>query len=83
MQFDRLNIRVLKKLKSSGFTILSSNNKIYEETVYWFPEKVHDLSGYLEEMESNGEKIKDSSILVIEEALENIDQVHLFGYVFH
>lgn len=83
MQFDRLNIRILKKLKNSGFTILSSNNKIYEETVYWFPEKVEDLSDYLIDLQLSEERRSDPSILVIDEALNNIEKVHLFGYVFY
>lgn len=82
MQFDRLNIRILKKLKKSGFTILSSNNKVYDETVYWFPEKVDDLDNYLTELETSGELKSDPFILVIDDALENIKEEHLFGYVF-
>ena len=69
MQFDRLNIRILKKLKKSGFTILSSNNKVYDETVYWFPEKVDDLDNYLTELETSGELKSDPFILVIDDAL--------------
>lgn len=82
MQFDKLNIRLLENLKKAGYTILASHNNLFKETVYWFPEKVDDISDYLLDLGLSGELSNDPSILIIDDAINNIKEQHLFGYVF-
>lgn len=82
MQFDRLNIRLLQNLKKSGYNILTSNNKTDNETVYWFPEKVDNVNSYLSGIDNAKKNPIKYTILIIDEALENIEKQCFYGYVF-
>lgn len=83
MQFNKLNKTLLKKLNKSGFTILSSTNKEFSETVHWFPEKVYDLGAYLTELDLCGEQSVVPLILSIEDAISKIEENSLQGLVFN
>lgn len=82
MKFDRLNIRLLEKLQKSGYTVLTSTSKIYEEVVYWFPEKVPDVDNYLYSLDKSNGSQSQTTILVIDDALNNMENRYYFGYVF-
>ncbi|MCI0922630.1 hypothetical protein IP023_14870 [Sphingobacterium rhinopitheci] len=82
MHFDRLNIRLLQNLKKSGYNILTSNNRSDHEAVYWFPEKVDNVNDYLSGRHGTKVSNLEPTILIIDEALENMEQQYLYGYVF-
>lgn len=83
MQFYKIDIEILVRLNKSGFTILSSTNKIFDETIYWFPEKVYDLAAYLTALDLCGELNTIPSIVSIEDAINNINENKLRGLVFN
>ncbi|TDQ79602.1 hypothetical protein [Sphingobacterium yanglingense] len=77
MQFENVSKALLKELLSKGYNILTSNNMLSSDIVYWYPEKVEDVQQYIE---TNANE--EPTLLVIQDALENIREQDLVGLVF-
>ena len=84
MRFEKLTYCQLKILKSKGYNILTSNQKLTDAQVFWFPERVEDAMDYFLALDISGkiEPFKEPNILVIDDALENIREEDLIGEVF-
>ena len=84
MRFEKLTKSQLKILKSQGYTLLTSNQNLTDEKVYWFPERVADVMEYLLALDTSGKIVpfKEQNLLVIDDALENIREEDLKGEVF-
>lgn len=79
MKFTALNYKTLTTLKKRGYNILTSNNNLTDETVYWYPEKIQDLDNYLVGLIPP--PFQEPNLLVIDDALNNIDEQDLIGLV--
>lgn len=84
MRFEKLTYCQLKILKSKGYNILTSNQKLTDAQVVWFPERVDDVCEYLIGLDTNGQitPLNEPNILVIQDALDNIREEDLIGEVF-
>lgn len=84
MRFEKLTKSQLKILKSQGYTLLTSNQNLTDEKVYWFPERVADVMEYLLALDTSGKFVpfKEQNLLVIDDAIENIREEDLKGEVF-
>lgn len=84
MRFEKLTKSQLKILKSQGYTLLTSNQKLTEAQVFWFPERVADVMEYLVAMYTSAKTLpfKEQNLLFIDDALENIKEEDLIGEVF-
>jgi hypothetical protein len=51
MRFEKLNHKNLIYLKSKGYNLLTSNNKLSNENVEWFPERIDNLCAHLSEFD--------------------------------
>lgn len=76
MQFEKLTHTNLRKLKELGYNILSSNNNLADDTVIWYPERVEDVCEYVFEVAD-----QEPTLLVIQDALDNISEDDLIGNV--
>ncbi|MCI0922327.1 hypothetical protein [Sphingobacterium rhinopitheci] len=83
MQFYTIDKDILEKLNKSGFTILSSTNTMFDETIYWFPEKVYDIDAYFTALDLCGELNSIPSIISIVDAINNMEEKNLRGLVFN
>lgn len=84
MNFVKLNHPILMKLKMQGYTILRSNNPITDENPIWIPEKVdmEDFFNLDSKWIANASvPLKESHLLVIDDALYNINNADLIGEV--
>lgn len=83
MNFVRLTVEVLEKLKLQGYNILRSNSPMTEEDPTWIPEKV-DLEAFFdldsEEVAKRSIPLQETWLLVIDEGLM-LDNKDLFGSV--
>lgn len=77
MQFEKVSKRLLKELSAKGYNILTSNEQLSADMVYWYPEKVWDVQQYIESVAYD-----EPNILVIQDAIENIRDKDLIGLVF-
>lgn len=77
MQFEKLTQDNLRILQSQGYNNLTSNNQFTDDKVIWFPEFVKDVWEYL--LRVSGD---EPTMLVINDALQNIEDEDLFGEVF-
>lgn len=75
MHFVKLDIKTLQILNRQGYNILRSVNSVDDENPTWIPEKVKDVFEYCLNMDS------ESALIVINEALLNIDPDDLIGDV--
>ena len=75
MQFVKLDIKILQRLSQKGYNILRSVNTVDDDNPSWIPEKVEDTFEYILEMDC------ESALLVISDALMNIDPDDLKGVV--
>mgnify|MGYP000914722690 CR=1 FL=1 len=84
MRFEKLTKSQLKILKSQGYTLLTSNQNLTDEKVYWFPERMADVMEYLLALDASGKIVpfKEQNLLVIDDAIENINEEDLIGEVF-
>lgn len=82
MKFEQLALANLKILKSKGFNILTSNNKLTDDHILWFPESVADVCDYLITLDTKGTTpFQEPNILVIDDAISNIEDENLIGEV--
>ena len=84
MNFVKLNHPILMKLKMQGYTILRSNNPLTYDNPTWIPEKV-DMDKFFD-LDSNWIAnacipMEEQHLLVIEDALYNIQNGDLLGEV--
>lgn len=84
MQFENVSKRILKELLSKGYNILTSNESLSADVVYWYPEKVENVNDYLIHLDIIDaiEPLKEPNILVIQDALDNIEDEDLIGLIF-
>lgn len=80
MRFEKLTHESLKTLLDQGYTVLTSNNNLSDDNVYWYPEVIEDLESYLFNIDNI--PFQEKSILVIQDALKSIEEADLFGQVF-
>ncbi len=80
MQFVRLTHSVLRDLKKQGYNILKSPVPIDNGNPSWYPEKVEDVWGYLDDLA--GVPFQEPNVLVIDDALQNIREEDLIGSVW-
>ncbi len=71
-------------LKGRGYNILTSNNELIDSVIYWFPERIDNIRGYMRELNNLGYEppLNHPTLLRIEEALENMKEEELEGFVF-
>jgi len=84
MKFVPLSRSILLDLKQSGYQILTSKNAVDDPDPTWYPLAVADVDEYLLNLDCVGsiDPMKELAILVIEDALNSIDQELLIGQVF-
>ncbi|MCS3556171.1 MULTISPECIES: hypothetical protein [unclassified Sphingobacterium] len=84
MKFLPLNTSVLLDLKRNGYNILTSKNTVDHESPTWYPLTVFDVNDYLLNLDCKASSApkEEPSILVIDDALKNIDEEQLQGEVF-
>ena len=80
MQFVKLTHTVLWGLKAKGYNILKSPLPIDNEDPTWYPEKVDDIWKYLDDLA--GVPFREPNVMVIQDALENIEDGDLIGMVW-
>jgi len=82
VKFEKLTHALLRKLKASGFTILRSISDICDDDPTYIPERIEDVWGYLEDVDIwTGGELKETNLLVIMDAIDNIDERDLRGVV--
>ncbi len=77
MQFEKLSHEALRELIGRGYNILSSNDELWDKNVVWFPETVADVKDYLMQVAD-----EEATLLVIDDALNNLEEEELIGDVF-
>ncbi|WP_400263274.1 hypothetical protein ACFX5U_09550 [Sphingobacterium sp. SG20118] len=84
MQFAILTQTLLLQLKSKGYNLLTSKNTVDDENPTWYPEKVDDVWEYIVDLDSEGKfvPLQEPAILVIDDAIKNIEDWQLIGEVF-
>jgi len=80
MKFVRLTHSVLRQLRLQGYNILKSPMPTDSEDPSWHPEKVDDVWEYLDSLA--GVPFQEPNVLVIDDALENIQEEDLIGMVW-
>ena len=81
IEFVKLSMQLLCSLQLKGYNVLQSSNNLSDEIVYWRPAKVGDVWKFLMDLESEGLLCDDPPILVIEDAIKNIESSNLNGIV--
>lgn len=85
MVFVDLSHRVLKELKSKGFTTLHSTTRLDDENPTWIPyrdniETLMELdNGYIAKIAL---PFDEKHFIIIDDALKNIEESNLIGQVF-
>ncbi|MGO1650591.1 MAG: hypothetical protein ACTHXT_14690 [Sphingobacterium sp.] len=85
MQFVCLTHKVLRSLKDQGYTVLLSASKLTDENPTWVPDNIpiDDLMDLGSELIAKlSIPLEEGNLLVIEDALKNIDEENLIGQVF-
>ncbi len=84
VKFEKITRNVLIYLKERGYNILTSNNELIDSVIYWFPERIDNVRGYLRELNNlgYGPALSQPTLLHIEEALESMKEEELEGIVF-
>jgi hypothetical protein len=84
MKFVPLSRVILLELKRNGYNILTSKNTVDDENPTWYPLTVPDVDDYLLTLDCKEsiDPMEEQALLVIEDALDNIDEVQLQGEVF-
>lgn len=84
MRFEKLNHKNLRYLKSKGYNLLTSNNKLSDEHVIWFPERIDNLCDHLSEFDLLDPTADfEPSILLIQFAIDYMSEDDLVGEVFN
>jgi len=76
MEFVELDIKVLQRLYQQGYNILRSVNSVDDENPSWIPDKIGYIFEYILEMDF------ETALIIIDDALKNIDPEDLKGEVF-
>jgi hypothetical protein len=84
MKFVPLSRVILLELKRNGYNILTSKNIVDDENLTWYPVTVSDVDDYLLHLDCSGSIVpmEESALLVIDDALDNINEELLQGEVF-
>ncbi|MEN5085107.1 hypothetical protein ABE426_01420 [Sphingobacterium faecium] len=84
MKFVPLSIVILLKVKRTGYNISTSKNTVDDENPTWYALTVADVNDYLLNLNCKGSivRMEKSALLVINDALDNIDEEQLQGEVF-
>lgn len=81
MEFVKLEKELLQKLRDRGYNVLVSNQPLNDDVlIYWYPERVDDVCEYVVGLD--GTPFNEPNILVIQDALDNIDEGDLVGMVW-
>ncbi|WP_090602251.1 hypothetical protein [Parapedobacter koreensis] len=83
VRFEKLTCELLQLLEAGGYTVLTSVSGLCDENPTYVPERITDLWGYLGSINvwSGGLSEKETNLLVIRDALENILPEDLRGVV--
>ncbi len=85
MQFVKLTHYVLRSLRDKGYNILRSTSPLSSENPSWYPDTV-DLDDFMHwennEFRLLNVPLEEKHLLVIEDALKNIDEGDLIGEVW-
>lgn len=85
MEFINLSHKVLKELKSKGYTTLHSTASLNEENPTWIPYR-EDVDILMELDNDFIAKISvpfnEKHFIIIDDALKNIEESNLIGQVF-
>lgn len=85
MEFVCLMHKVLESLRDKGYTVLLSTSKLTDENPTWVPDKmpIDELMNLENEFIAKlSIPLEEGNLLVIEDALKNIDEDKLIGQVF-
>ncbi|MBB2949896.1 hypothetical protein [Sphingobacterium sp. JUb56] len=84
MQFATLTRSILLDLQSKGYNILTSKNRIDDENPTWYPISVPNVWDYLLQLDGKTKvmSFQEPAVLVIEDALLNVEDEQLDGEVF-
>ncbi|MFD1770845.1 hypothetical protein [Sphingobacterium suaedae] len=84
MEFVELTHSVLRRLKKSGYTVLRSVTSVSSDDPTWVPERM-DVDKLMEldseEMRRMSVPMEEKHFLVIDDALNNIEEDNLIGQV--
>lgn len=84
MKFVSLSLPILLELKRNGYNILTSKNTADDKNPTWYPLTVADVNDYLLSLDCKESVVpkERSALLVIDDALNNIDEDQFQGEVF-
>lgn len=84
IQFEKVTLDILRHLKSRGYNVLTTNNRLTDCKVYWYPESIDSIAKYRFKLNDLGYNIALSlpTMLRIQYALDNMKEDELQGMVF-
>ncbi|GEM64530.1 hypothetical protein D3C87_1585110 [compost metagenome] len=81
MQFLPVNYNLLRQLQIRGYNILASAQGIDHENPSYYPIQVNDVWDYLVRLDCTS-GIGEPALIVIDDALRNVEEQHFEGAVF-
>lgn len=84
IQFEKITHEILRVLKQKGYNVLTSNNKLTDPEIYWYPEQVLSIAKYRYNLNDRGyrEALAHPIIVRIQYALDNMTEHELHGMVY-
>ncbi|MGJ1419969.1 hypothetical protein ACR79T_10110 [Sphingobacterium spiritivorum] len=83
MRFEKVTHDILRRLRDNGYTLLKAKSNYDWENPSFTAYKISDVDGYLMNIDIKGViPFDEPMLLVIEDALHNIREEDLRGYVF-
>ncbi|WP_164112340.1 MULTISPECIES: hypothetical protein [Sphingobacterium] len=84
IQFEKITHAILRVLKDKGYNVLTSNNRLTDPEIYWYPEQVISIAKYRFNLNDRGYKhaLGHPVIVRIQYALDNMKDDELHGMVY-
>ncbi|TDQ79721.1 hypothetical protein [Sphingobacterium yanglingense] len=84
IQFEKITHEILRLLKNKGYNVLTSNNRITDTDIYWYPEQIISIAKYRYNLNDRGykEALGHPVIVRIQYALDNMKEDELRGMVY-
>lgn len=84
IQFEKITHEVLRILKDKGYNVLTSNNRVTDADIYWYPEQIISIAKYRYNLNDRGykEALGHPVIVRIQYALDNMKEDELHGMVY-
>ncbi|SKB40323.1 hypothetical protein SAMN05660841_00317 [Sphingobacterium nematocida] len=84
IQFEKITHEILRVLKDKGYNVLTSNNRLTDPEIYWYPEQIISIAKYRYNLNDRGYKLAlgHPVIVRIQYALDNMKEDELHGMVY-